>query len=375
MPAALAAGIASMRTNYASHRKIVMAERHRVKLEPVDIEIDVERGETVLDAAFRQGITLAHGCKEGQCAACKAFVIDGEVDLAKYSNFALSDAEREDGYTLLCKTHIYEDTTIELLHYDEDLIRSGIPIRTFATRVAEIGELTHDIRRLRLDVADPLPFTFRAGQYVDVHVPNSDQKRAYSMANTPSQSDRVELIIRLYPGGHFSELLSGTLKVGDTVEVTGPFGTCTLREKSERDIIMIGGGAGMAPLWSLANSLAERGSARKVAFYYGARAVRDLFYLDEMAGLSARLPNFRSTVALSELAPGDEYGGETGFITDVVDRLETDLGEHEAYVCGPPPMVDAATALLERRGLSADRIYVDKFTVTAGADEGAVLQR
>jgi propane monooxygenase reductase subunit len=374
MPAALAAGIASMRTNCASHKRIAMAEVHRVKLEPVDIEIDVARGETVLDAAFRQGITLAHGCKEGQCAACKAFVIDGEVDLAKYSNFALSDAEREDGYTLLCKTHIYEDTTIELLHFDEDLIRSGIPIRTFTTHVAEIAELTHDIRRLRLDLADPVPFTFHAGQYVDVHVPHSNQKRAYSMANTPSQSDRVELIIRLYPGGHFSELLSGSLKVGDPVEVTGPFGTCTLREKSERDIIMIGGGAGMAPLWSLANALAERKSERNVAFYYGARAARDLFYLDEMAGLKDRLPHFHSTVALSELAPGDRYSGETGFITDVVDRLEPDLSEHEAYVCGPPPMVDAATELLERRGLPADRIYVDKFTITAAADEGAVLQ-
>ena len=352
-----------------------MAERHRVKFEPVDIEIDVERGETVLDAAFRQGITLAHGCKEGQCAACKAFVIDGEVDLAKYSNFALSDAEREDGYTLLCKTHVYEDTTIELLHFDEDLIRSGIPIRTFATEVAEIQELTHDIRRLRLNLVDGTPFTFHAGQYVDVHVPNSDSKRAYSMANTPSQSDRVELIIRLYPGGHFSELLSDRLKPGDTVDVTGPFGTCTLRDNSERDIIMIGGGAGMAPLWSLANTLAERNSERSISFYYGARACRDLFFGDEMRGLGERLPHFRSTVALSELAPGDEWTGEVGFITDVIDKLEPDLSEHEAYVCGPPPMVDAATALLERRGVPPDRIYVDKFTITAGADEGAALQR
>ncbi len=352
-----------------------MAERHRVKFEPVEIEIDVERGETVLDAAFRQGLTLAHGCKEGQCAACKAFVIDGETDLAKYSNFALSDAEREDGYTLLCKTHIFEDTTIELLHWDEDLLRSGIPIGTLATEVAEIAELTHDIRRVRLNLVEPATLTFHAGQYVDVHIPNTDAKRAFSMANTPSQNDFLEFIIKLYPGGHFSGLLDGSLKPGDRVEVTGPFGTCTLRDSSSRDVIMIGGGAGMAPLWSLANALAERGSERSIAFYYGARAGRDLFYLDEMRSLAERLPKFRSTVALSELAEGDTWSGETGFITDVIDRLEPELGEHEAYVCGPPPMVDAATALLERRGVAPDRIYVDKFTITASADEGAALQR
>ncbi len=94
-----------------------------------------------------------------------------------------------------------------------------------------------------------------------------------------------------------------------------------------------------------------------------------------MRSLAERLPKFRSTVALSELAEGDTWSGETGFITDVIDRLEPELGEHEAYVCGPPPMVDAATALLERRGVAPDRIYVDKFTITASADEGAALQR
>ncbi len=352
-----------------------MADRHRVKFEPVDIEIDVNRGETVLDAAFRQGLTLAHGCKEGQCAACKAFILDGETDLAKYSNFALSDAEREEGYTLLCKTHVYEDTTIELLHYDEELLRSGIPIRTFEAHVTEIETLTHDMRRLLLRLVDPPAITFHPGQYVDVHIPNSTARRAFSMANSPSQDDRLEFLIKLYPGGEFSELLATRLKPGDPVDVTGPFGTCTLRDRSPRDIIMIGGGAGLAPLWSLLTTLAERSSERNVSFYYGARSERDLFYLDELRQFGQRLPHFRSTVALSQLAPGDRWSGETGFVTDVVDRLEPDLREHEAYICGPPPMVDAAIALLERRGIAPDRIYVDKFTVTASADEGAALHR
>lgn len=346
---------------------------HRVKFEPVDIEIDVDQDENVLQAAFRQGLMLAHGCKAGQCSACKAYLIDGDTDLAKYSTFALSDMEREEGYTLLCKTHVYSDAVIELLHYDEEMLHSG-PIRTVPTRVAEIEALTHDIRRLRLNFVTPGDITFISGQYVDIHVPGTDETRSFSMGNTPRQRDYLEFIIKLYPGGLFSGLLESSLKPGDTLDVTGPYGTCTLRERSQRDLILMGGGAGMAPLWSLVNALAESASKRNVVYYYGARAARDVFFAREMAAIGERIPNYRSVFALSEAAPGDPWSGEVGLITDVVDRLETDLTEHEAYVCGPPPMVDAAIALLERRGIPTERIYFDKFTTTA-SPETALAQR
>jgi propane monooxygenase reductase subunit len=188
------------------------------------------------------------------------------------------------------------------------------------------------------------------------------------MANTPAQSDRLDFIIKLYPGGLFSGLLEGGLRPGDPLDVTGPYGTCVLRESSERDLIFMGGGAGMAPLWSLVSSLAESGSARRVVFYYGARAPRDMFFAQEISAIGERLPNFRSVLALSEVAPDQVWDGEVGMITDVADRLEPDLTEHEAYICGPPPMVDAAIALLERRGIPPERIYFDKFTTTASPE-------
>jgi len=347
---------------------------HRVKFEPVDIEIDVDQDENVLHAAFRQGLMLAHGCKAGQCSACKAYMIEGDSDLAKYSTFALSDMEREEGYTLLCKTHVYSDAVIELLHYDEEMLRSANPIRTVPTRVAEVEALTHDIRRLRLNFVTPGDITFASGQYVDIHVPGTDETRAFSMANTPAQRDYLEFIIKLYPGGLFSGLLDGALQPGDALDVTGPYGTCVLREHSERDLIFMGGGAGMAPLWSLVNSLAERGSRRKIVYYYGARAPRDIFYANEMTTIGDRLPSYRSVLALSEVGPDQAWSGEVGMITDVTDRLESDLTEHEAYICGPPPMVDAAIALLERRGIPPERIYFDKFTTTASPD-AALAQR
>jgi propane monooxygenase reductase subunit len=348
---------------------------HRVKFEPVNIEIDVDQNENVLQAAFRQGYMLAHGCKAGQCSACKAYLLEGDTDLGKYSTFALSDMEREEGYTLLCKTHVYSDTTIELLHFDEDTLRCAVPIRTVATRVADIEALTHDIRRLRLDLVTPGDLTFAAGQYVDIHIPGGEETRSFSMANTPAQRNYLEFIIKLYPGGLFSGMLESGLRPGDPLDVTGPYGTCTLRDKSERDLILMGGGAGMAPLWSLINALAESGSQRKVTFYYGARAPRDLFYLDELTAIGKRLPNFKGMLALSEVEPGQAWSGEVGMITDVADRSEPDLTEHEAYICGPPPMVDAAMALLERRGVPPERIYFDKFTTTASPDMALAQRR
>jgi propane monooxygenase reductase subunit len=348
---------------------------HRVTFEPVDITIDVDQDENVLHAAFRQGLMLAHGCKAGQCSACKAYLIEGDTDLAKYSNFALSDMEREEGYTLLCKTHVYSDAVIELLHYDEEMLRSANPIRTVPTQVAEIEALTHDIRRLRLNLVTPGDITFAPGQYVDIHIPQSAETRSFSMANTPAQRDYLDFIIKLYPGGLFSGLLEGSLRPGDPLEVTGPYGTCVLRERSERDLIFMGGGAGMAPLWSLVSSLAESGSARRVVFYYGARAPRDMFFAQEISAIGERLPNFRSVLALSEVGPDQVWDGEVGMITDVADRLEPDLTEHEAYICGPPPMVDAAIALLERRGIPPERIYFDKFTTTASPDLALAQRR
>jgi propane monooxygenase reductase subunit len=344
-----------------------MGEKHIARLEPVGIELEVDEDETILDAAFRQGIMLMHGCKEGQCAACKSFLLDGEVDLDRYSTFALPDFEESEGYTLLCRAHALSDVEIELINYDEEIIRSGVPIVTATAEVEAVEALTHDIRRLVLKLPDPL--VFNAGQYMDIAIPGVEGKhRSFSMANTPGQPDRLEFMIKLYEGGHFSGLLAESangngIKVGDALTCTGPYGVFTLRDSSPRRLVFIAGGAGMAPIVSLLRSMEEKGSARPATFYYGARTADDLFALEELERLVGVLPDLRFVPALSESADG--WDGEAGLITDVVDRMEADLTEVDAYLCGPPPMVDAAIALLERRGCPEARIYFDKFTTTA----------
>jgi propane monooxygenase reductase subunit len=340
----------------------MMAGKHVVRFEPVGIEIEVDEEQTVLRAAFDQGIMLMHGCKEGQCSSCKSFLLEGDdVELDKYSTFALPDFEREEGFTLLCRAHVYEDVTIELLNYDEEMIRSGLPIKEAVAEVVANDPVTHDMRHLVLKLVDTDDFKFFPGQYVDIAVPGTDEVRSFSMANTSArESGQLEFIIKIYPDGLFSHFLDTKVQVGDRLSLTGPFGMFTLRDAPDTDLIFVGGGAGMAPILCLLRSMAERRIDRKAVYYYGARRRGDLCFEDELRALEQTIPNFRYVPALSE----DEWEGETGLITNVVAAREGELRRAHAYVCGPPPMVEAAVPLLTRLGVPEKHVYWDKFTTT-----------
>jgi propane monooxygenase reductase subunit len=345
----------------------MMAGKHVVRFEPVGIEIEIGEEQNVLRAAAEQGIMLMHGCKEGQCSACKSFLLDGDdVELDKYSTFALPDYERDEGFTLLCRAHVYEDVTIELLNYDEEMIRSGLPIEEAVAEVVANLRVTHDMRHLVLRLIDAEDFKFFPGQYVDIAVPGTDEVRSFSMANTSARESRqLEFIIKIYPDGLFSHLLDTKLQAGDRLNLTGPFGVFTLRDAPDHDLVFVGGGAGMAPILCLLRSMAERGIDRKAVYYYGARRHGVLCFEDELRALEQALPNFRYVPALSE----DDWDFETGLITDVVARHEADLSRAHAYICGPPPMVEAAVPLLTRLGVPDKHVYWDKFTTTGDPEK------
>ena len=343
-----------------------MGEKHHVRFEPVGIEIEVDSDQTILRAAAEQGVALMHGCKEGQCASCKSFVLDGEdIELDSYSTFALPDFEKEEGLTLLCRAHAYEDLVIELLNYDEEMIASGLPLRQGTVEVIANDPVTHDMRHLVVRLVEPEEIKFFPGQYMDFQVPGHHATRSFSMANTPNREGVFEFVIKVYPGGLFSGYLADQLQVGDRLDVEAPFGAFRLRESSSADLLFVGGGAGMAPMLALLRSMAERGIERPVTFYYGARTRRDLCFGEELAKLQEQLPGLTFVPALSEPSDDDAWEGETGLITDVVARRETAVAGMDAYVCGPPPMVEAAIALLEAKGVPESHIYYDKFTTTA----------
>ncbi|MGB3370521.1 MAG: 2Fe-2S iron-sulfur cluster-binding protein, partial [Rhodococcus sp. (in: high G+C Gram-positive bacteria)] len=217
-----------------------MADTHRITFEPVDIEMEVREDEHILDAAFRQGIHLMHGCREGRCSACKSFVLDGDIQMENHSTFACNEAEEDEGFVLLCRTKAYSDCTIELLNFDEDELLGGIPIQTVTTRVASLESVTGDIVALRLEPVDPAVFEFKPGQYADLRIPGTDDLRSFSMASTPSTPDHVEFLIKKYPGGKFAALLDDGISVGDEITLTGPYGSSTLKDGHVLPVVCIG---------------------------------------------------------------------------------------------------------------------------------------
>ena len=201
-----------------------------------------------------------HGCKEGQCSACKSFLLDGDVQMDRYSTFALADYESDEGYVLLCRAHAYSDLEVELINFDEEMIHSG-PAGGHGRR--------RDHRADRADprhhpawcckLLEPGSMRYYPGQYVDIQIPGQAEHRSFSMATPPAPDGRLEFIIKRYPGGHFSGLLEGTLAVGDKLDVTGPYGTFTLKASSTERLVFAAGGAGMAPMLALLRQLAEAG--------------------------------------------------------------------------------------------------------------------
>ena len=318
----------------------------KVRFEPIGEEIDCAPDETVLDAAFRQGYNLAYGCREGQCSACKCFLIEGEVALKPYSNFALSESEQSSGYSLMCRAMPEQELVIELLHYDPDNYRLETPIRDGVATVSAIEPLSEDISRVVLDAPD---FSFTPGQFVDLHV--DDARRSFSLANV--DPGRIELIVKRYEGGRFSGKLEGELKSGDRLGYTGPYGALRLRE-SERPIVMLAAGSGIAPILSLLRQLDATGCRRPVRLFLANRAPLCAAELDELKLADFHVKTFPDRSML-----------------DAVDELLTtgELAQPDVYMCGPPPMLEAAEPMLiEKHKLDEQRIFQDKFTTAAEAD-------
>lgn len=350
-----------------------MSGTHTVRLVPVDVEFEVEEGETVLNAAFRQGIALPHGCKEGQCSACKCVLLDGEVDLLRYSTFALNDMEREQGSILLCRSLALSDMEVELLNYDEELLAKSIAVKSFKGCITRFEKLTHDIRGIEITLAAPMKFW--AGQYVDITVTTEEGEtitRSFSMANPPSEAQRLSFIIKKYPDGKFSgQLDDGGIRIGADVTVVGPYGSCFRREGREGPLVLVAAGSGMSPIWSILHDHLASGEQRPVHFFYGARTERDLFHLDRIAALVERHPEVSFLPVLSHCEADSTWQGLRGFVHEQVRERLRELGiegQGDVHACGPPPMIDALNPVLFMLDFDVDRIFFDKFTPsTAGA--------
>jgi len=333
---------------------------------PFGEKLEVEPGESVLKAILRQGRFVKYGCKHGGCSTCRAEVVEGDYDLSDNTSFSLSDADREAGIVLLCSTFAKDDGLIvDVSQTMDDLTEgdylAGQHVQEVVAVVDAIKALTHDIRWIGLRIDDPAGFQFTAGQYVEVAVPGlADTWRSFSMAIPPGENGRVDLIIKILPGGAFSTALDTQIKPGDSVRLRGPMGQFGVR-LSHRPMVMVAGGSGMAPVLAMLKDLAAAGNRREVTFFYGARTCRDLFRLDELNALAAEHDWLTFVPALSEPSGEDGWEGETGLVTEVLSRRYSSTTGMEAYLCGPPPMIDAAIEVLKSTGCKERHIYFDRF--------------
>lgn len=317
--------------------------------------LTIQGGDNLLTALTNNRIFIPAACGgKATCGFCKVTVLSGAGSILPTEKPFLSPTELRMNTRLACQIKVRQDLEIKI---PEDLLSA----QEFKTRVQEIKDLTYDTKLFALQLIEPPTIKFKPGQYIQFKIPGTDEFRAYSIASPPHIENRVELIVRLVPGGLCSTFMHEELKIGDEIFITGPYGEFYLREESQRPIILIGGGSGMAPIRSIVYHLKESGMPRKAVFFFGARAKRDLYYTEEYRELERSFPNFRYIPALSEPKPEDDWDGEVGLITEVVDKYINDASPMEAYLCGPPPMIDAALKVLPKKGLRPERVYFDKF--------------
>ncbi len=335
----------------------------------VEQRIVVARDEFVLDAALRQGIPLVYQCRSGICSTCVATVVEGAVAPAPGRAVALLASEIAAGRRLLCVSHAHAASVIRE-HYPSTLIdRRDSPEElaqgesaTIRANVAAVEWPGATVGKLAIEVADGAGFDFQSGQYVRIKVPGTEQWRSYSMATTPRELPRLEFLVRMIAGGAMSEYLTRA-RVGDALEVEGPRGAFVLRPRRASHIF-IAGGTGLAPILSLIDALRRRSGPRPPALLsFGCSSAEDFFYRDEieirqwwMPELRVRLSGGRAARAASGLLRGNPV---EAIAVDDIGGVETD-----AYLCGPPAMIEAARRHLVGLGLNPERIYAERFVAS-----------
>ncbi len=330
---------------------------YHVRVEPSGHEFSVKENQTILDAALHQGINLPYGCRIGSCGSCEGKVISGEIDYQGPLPIALSQEEAACGQALFCQAYAKSHLVIEA----RELTRgSDIEIKNLPVRVAEINRLNHDVTELKLKTpaAETLPFL--AGQYIEI-ILKDGRRRAFSIANAPHNDEFIELQIRAVPGGYFSQYVQNEMQAKAMLRIEGPFGEFYLREDSERPILLMAGGSGFAPIKGMLEHAFERGIARPMHLFWGARARRDL-YLHELAQQWAEQHNnFQYTPVLSEPMEEDHWQGETGLVLGSLLQHYPEPAGYDIYMSGPPPMIETARTAFEGHGVKTDQVFFDSF--------------
>jgi len=326
-------------------------------IEPSKQQINVDEGETILDAAMRAGFNMPYGCRNGACGACKGRVLAGDIVHREHSASALNKTEEAQGLALFCCAEPVGDVTVECR---EILATKDIQIRTIPCRVEKIDRVSHDVAVLALKLPTHERMQFLAGQYIDIHTKDG-RKRSFSLANPPRDDDYLQLHVRLVPGGEFSEYVHNSMREREILRFTGPLGSFFLREDTDKPIIFLASGTGFAPIKSIVEYAQAKGIDRQMILYWGARTLDDLYMPELPSQWQAEYPNFTFIPVLSEPKPEDAWAGRTGFVHEAVLHDFADLSGYQVYACGAPVMVEAAHGSFTGRGLPQEDFFSDAF--------------
>jgi CDP-4-dehydro-6-deoxyglucose reductase len=334
---------------------------------------DAAPEQTLLDAALDAKLNLPHSCKSGNCGACRALLLKGEVHYASGSPLGLTDAEIAEHSILLCQARARTDLKIEIF----EIRAADTPaVQRLPCRIERAQPLSHDVMGLFLRLPEAVDFVFEAGQYLDVILPGG-RRRSFSIVSPPHDARPLELHVRRVQGGEFTERLFHEDTANSLLTIEGPLGQFTYRPHvvessatgarstsalpatSAPPMLLIGGGTGIAPLLSILRHVVDNGIERDMTLYWGVRGEQDLYAKSTLQALSRRAAHLKVVPVLSEATPA--WAGLTGFVHEAALQGIENLGDLEVYAAGPPAMIAAVRRAYDLRGVDRSRLYFDSF--------------
>ncbi len=314
--------------------------------------IDCVGNETVADASYRVGINIPLDCRDGACGTCKSFVESGTYDGGDYIEDALTDEEAAQGFGLACQMRPKSDLVLRVAA-SSDACKTKPAAHT--AEIAALTRLSDSTTAFSVHV-DAGPLAFLPGQYVNIQVPGSEQRRSYSFSSPPGATE-AEFLVRNIPGGLMTSFLEGAAP-GVALTFTGPVGSFYLRDV-KRPVLMLAGGTGLAPFLSMLERLAETGSAHPIHLVYGVTHDADLVQVDRLDAIAARLPGFTYGTCVAAEASAHP---QKGYVTQHLDASHLNGGDVDVYLCGPPAMVEAVRGYFAEQGITPASFHFEKFS-------------
>jgi len=326
---------------------------YHITVQPSGHVFDIEEGEFILDAALRQGIGFPYGCRSGSCGTCLGTVLSGEIAYPDGLPLTVMEHEHDQGKAVFCASIAKSDLSLEIKELSSS---AEIEIKQLPVRVESLRKLSDDVMEMLLKIPETERLAFRAGQYIEI-ILHDKSRKAFSIANSPSNDEFLELHLRHIEGGKFTDFVFNNMKEKAILRIEGPFGSFYIRENSNRPLILVAGGTGFAPIKAMLEQLIEESDTRPIYLYWGASTEAGLYRNDLAEKWAFQHKHIRYIPVLSE---GD-WQGRTGFVHEAILNDFSDLSDFDVYVAGPPAMVNAAQKGFFERSLPEEQLFSDSF--------------